>query len=192
MILLIDNYDSFTYNLVHLLGALGAEPVVRRNDEISAAEATGPEVSALILSPGPKTPNAAGVCLEAVRAAPARLPILGVCLGHQTIAQAHGGVVGPARRLRHGKVDRVRHWGDRLFAETPAEFEAARYHSLAVRRETLPDALEIIAESDDGEIMALRHRVKPQVGVQFHPESVASPDGARILRGFLAEVGART
>ena len=169
MILMIDNYDSFTYNLVQMIRALGAEMKVVRNDEIDVAgiEALNPE--ALVLSPGPGNPDSAGVTLDAVRAFAGRLPILGVCLGHQAIAQAFGGRIVPAKRLMHGKTSRIRHDGKGLFAGLDQGFAAMRYHSLAVERTTLPDVLEVTAESEDGEIMGLRHKTLPIESLQYHP-----------------------
>ena len=185
MILMIDNYDSFTYNLVQMIRALGAEMKVVRNDEIDVAgiEALKPE--ALVLSPGPGNPDSAGVTLAAVRAFAGRLPILGVCLGHQAIAQAFGGRIVPAKRLMHGKTSRIRHDGKGLFAGLDQGFPAMRYHSLAVERASLPDVLEVTAESEDGEIMGLRHKTMPIESLQYHPESIGTPTGARQLANFL-------
>ena len=185
MILMIDNYDSFTYNLVQMIRALGAEMKVVRNDEIDVAgiEALKPE--ALVLSPGPGNPDSAGVTLAAVRAFAGRLPILGVCLGHQAIAQAFGGRIVPAKRLMHGKTSRIRHDGKGLFAGLDQGFPAMRYHSLAVERASLPDVLEVTAESEDGEIMGLRHKTLPIESLQYHPESIGTPTGARQLANFL-------
>ena len=185
MILVIDNYDSFTYNLVHYLEELGAETVVRRNDALDASAALAMAPDAVLLSPGPCTPNEAGVCLELLRVAPADLPILGVCLGHQAIGQAFGGEVVRARALMHGKTSPVRHRGEGVFEGLDDGFTAARYHSLSVRRDTLPPALKVTAWTDDGEIMGLAHAERPIHGVQFHPESIATPDGRRILANFL-------
>ena len=185
MILVIDNYDSFTYNLVHFLEELGAETVVRRNDALDASAALALAPEAVLLSPGPCTPNEAGVCLELLRVAPADLPILGVCLGHQAIGQAFGGEVVRARTLMHGKTSPVRHRGEGVFEGLDDGFTAARYHSLSVRRDTLPSALKVTAWTDDGEIMGLAHAERPIHGVQFHPESIATPDGRRILSNFL-------
>ena len=185
MILVIDNYDSFTYNLVHYLEELGAETVVRRNDAMDASAALAMAPDAVLLSPGPCTPNEAGMCLELLRAAPADLPILGVCLGHQAIGQAFGGEVVRAQALMHGKTSPVRHRGEGVFEGLDDGFTAARYHSLAVRRDTLPPALQVTAWTDDGEIMGLAHAERPIHGVQFHPESIATPDGRRLLANFL-------
>ena len=185
MILVIDNYDSFTYNLVHYLEELGAETVVRRNDALDASAALAMAPDAVLLSPGPCTPNEAGVCLELLRAAPADLPILGVCLGHQAIGQAFGGEVVRARALMHGKTSPVHHGGEGVFEGLDDGFTAARYHSLSVRRDTLPASLQVTAWTDDGEIMGLVHVERPIHGVQFHPESIATPEGRRILANFL-------
>jgi anthranilate synthase component 2 len=189
MILVIDNYDSFTYNLVHYLDELGAEVQIHRNDAIGAAEAIGLRPRAVVLSPGPCTPNEAGVCLELVRAAPPTLPILGVCLGHQAIGQAFGASVVVAMTLMHGKVSAIRHGGAELFAGLSDPFIATRYHSLAVAREGLPDCFEVTAWTDDGQIMGLRHRSRPIHGVQFHPESIATRGGHRLLANFLDVAG---
>ena len=183
MILLIDNYDSFTYNLAHLFGELGAEVVVRRNDEIDADDAERLAPSHLVVSPGPGRPAASGVSPELVRRFAGRAPILGVCLGHQAVVEVFGGEVGRARDLVHGKASPVRHDGRGLFAGLPDEFEAGRYHSLAATR--IPDVLEVSATSRDGEVMAVRHRELPVDGVQFHPESVLTPSGPQLARNFL-------
>ena len=182
---LIDNYDSFTFNLVHYLGELGAEVTVWRNDEITAAEALAAEPDAIVLSPGPCTPNEAGVCLELVREASASTPILGVCLGHQAIGQVFGGHVVRAPTPMHGKVSRVNHNASGLFRGLNGPFKATRYHSLIVERESAPAELEISAESDDGLIMAMAHRDLPVYGVQFHPESIESEHGHALLGNFL-------
>ncbi|WP_114965962.1 anthranilate synthase component II [Alkalilacustris brevis] len=190
MLLLIDNYDSFTWNLVHYLGELGAEVNVQRNDalDVQAAMALRPE--AIVLSPGPCTPNEAGICLALTEAAlDAGIPLLGVCLGHQTIGQAFGGKVVRASEIVHGKMGLIHHAGAGVFAGLPSPFEATRYHSLIVGREGLPDCLEITAWLEDGTIMGLRHRDAPIEGVQFHPESIASQHGHRLLRNFLGRVG---
>ena len=186
MILLIDNYDSFTFNLLHCLGEVGAECVVRRNDALSADEALALAPEAIVLSPGPCTPNEAGICLDLIAAAATRVPILGVCLGHQAIGQAYGGVVQRAPMPMHGKVGRVEHAGSDIFAGLPSPFNATRYHSLIVERTTLPDALQATAWTEDGLVMGLRHRSLPVFGVQFHPESIASEHGHDILANFLA------
>ena len=185
MILVIDNYDSFTYNLVQYFGELGAEIVVRRNDEITIQEMTAMAPDKLIISPGPCTPNEAGISCEAIRAFCTRIPILGVCLGHQSIGQVFGGEVVRAERLMHGKTSPILHAGQNIFAGLPSPFEATRYHSLLVRRETFPDALEITAETAEGEIMGLAHRELPVYGVQFHPESILTTQGIHLLRNFL-------
>jgi anthranilate synthase/phosphoribosyltransferase len=185
MILVIDNYDSFTYNLVQMLAAEGADIKVARNDKIDVAGIAALDPEALILSPGPGNPDSAGVTLEAVRAFAGKIPVIGVCLGHQAIAQAFGAKIVPAKRLMHGKTSRLRHDGRGLFAGLDQGFVAMRYHSLAVDRETLPDCFEISAESEDGEIMGLRHKEFPVEGVQYHPESVGTPQGARQLKNFI-------
>jgi para-aminobenzoate synthetase component II len=184
MILLIDNYDSFTYNLAHLFGELGAEVVVRRNDEITVAEAEALEPSHLVVSPGPGRPEDAGVSEEMVRAFAGRIPTLGVCLGHQAIVSVFGGEVGPAQELVHGKATLVNHDGRGLFTGLPEDFLAGRYHSLAAT--SLPDVLEVSATSADGEVMAVRHRELHVDGVQFHPESVLTPVGRELAQNFLA------
>jgi len=191
MILMIDNYDSFTYNLVHYLAELGARTRVYRNDALSVGEALAMRPDAILLSPGPKTPNEAGICLNLIAAAPAALPILGVCLGHQAIGQAFGGEVAPAASLMHGKTSPIRHLGAGVFRELPDPFTATRYHSLAVARESLPDCLEVTAWTEDGEIMGLAHRSRPVHGVQFHPESIATEGGHRLLGAFLDLAGVR-
>ncbi|MGH7023052.1 MAG: anthranilate synthase component II [Caulobacteraceae bacterium] len=185
MILVVDNYDSFTYNLVHYLNELGAETRVHRNDALSAAEALALRPEGVVLSPGPCTPNEAGICLDLIRGAPEELPILGVCLGHQAIGQAFGGRVTAARTLVHGKTSPIRHLGLRLFEGLPDPFTATRYHSLSVARESLPAALETTAWCDDGEIMGFSHRSRPVHGVQFHPESIATEGGHKLLANFL-------
>jgi anthranilate synthase component 2 len=194
MLLLIDNYDSFTYNLFHYLGELGAEAVVRRNDEIDVQAAMAMHPSAILLSPGPCTPDDAGICLTLVEAAAeTRTPLIGVCLGHQAIGQAFGGKVVRAGEIVHGKLGTIHHAGKGVFADLPAPLQASRYHSLLVERDTLPDALEVTAELADGTIMGLAHRELPIHGVQFHPESIASEHGHALLRNFLdlARVAAR-
>ena len=183
MILLIDNYDSFTYNLAHLFGELGAEIVVRRNDEISVDEAERLSPSHLVVSPGPGRPEEAGVTPDVVRRLSGRVPTLGVCLGHQALVQAYGGEVGPARQLVHGKATLVSHDGRGIFAGLPEDFLAGRYHSLAAT--SVPDCFEVSATAADGEVMAVRHRELPADGVQFHPESVLTPEGRRIAANFL-------
>lgn len=185
MLLLIDNYDSFTWNLVHYLGELGAIAEVKRNDALSADEAFAMKPEAIVISPGPATPDKAGICLDIVRKAPADLPILGVCLGHQTIGQAFGGKVIRAPQIMHGKLSPVRHKNAGLFEGASENMQATRYHSLIVERETLPDELEITAETEDGVIMGLQHRTRPIHGVQFHPESIRTGEGKKLLANFL-------
>ncbi len=184
-ITLIDNYDSFTFNLVHYLGELGADVSVWRNDELSAQDALTAKPDAIVLSPGPCTPNEAGVCLELIRAASESTPILGVCLGHQAIGQVFGGRVIRAPRPMHGKVSRVTHNARGLFRGLNGPFNATRYHSLTIERETAPPELEVSAESDDGLIMAVAHHALPVYGVQFHPESIESEHGHAMLGNFL-------
>jgi len=186
MILLIDNYDSFTYNLFHLVGGLGARLVVRRNDVLSAAEALALAPQGIILSPGPCDPDRAGICLELVEQAAGRIPLLGVCLGHQAVGQAFGGRIIRAPQPMHGKLSRIAHGGDGLFRGLPSPFTATRYHSLIVERASLPGDLAITAESEDGLIMGLAHRRLPLFGVQFHPESIASEQGAALMTNFLS------
>ncbi len=185
MFLLIDNYDSFTYNLVHFLGELGAKVTVRRNDAVTVDEALALGDEGLVLSPGPCDPDHAGVCLDLVRAAAGRRPLLGVCLGHQAIGQAFGGRVVRAPVPMHGKVSAIRHRSTDVFAGLPSPFSATRYHSLIVERASLPPALHVTAETDDGLIMGLAHESLPVFGVQFHPESIASAFGHDILRNFI-------
>jgi anthranilate synthase component 2 len=191
MILVIDNYDSFTYNLVHYLNELGAETLVRRNDQVTVDEALGMKPDAVLLSPGPCTPNEAGICLALLAAAPATLPILGVCLGHQSIGQANGGTVIRASALMHGKTSPIHHTGKGVFEGLKNPFTATRYHSLSVRREDLPDVLEVTAWTDDGEIMGFQHRDRPVHGVQFHPESIATECGHELLANFLKIAGVK-
>ena len=186
MILLIDNYDSFTFNLVHYLGELGAECDVRRNDTLSPQDAMALEPEAIVLSPGPCSPNEAGICCDLIRAAAGRIPVFGVCLGHQAIGQVFGAEVVRAPTPMHGKVSAVGHDGSGVFEGLPSPFAATRYHSLTVRPETLPAALVATAHTDDGVVMGLRHRDFPIHGVQFHPESIASEHGHAILANFLA------
>ena len=185
MILVVDNYDSFTWNLVHYLAELGAETRVVRNDDLTAAEAWALKPEAVLLSPGPCTPNEAGICLAILDTAPLDMPIFGVCLGHQAMGQAFGGEVIRAKALMHGKTSPIEHEGRSVFKGLPSPFTATRYHSLAVRRETLPDALEVTAWTADGEIMGLAHRTRPIHGVQFHPESIATEHGHDLLANFL-------
>jgi anthranilate synthase/aminodeoxychorismate synthase-like glutamine amidotransferase len=190
-VLLVDNYDSFTYNLVQELGQLGAEPVVYRNDAIDIAgiRALGPD--AVVISPGPGRPEDGGISMAVVAQLAGELPILGVCLGHQCIGQVYGGRVVAAPELMHGKTSAIFHTGTGVFAELPNPLEATRYHSLVVERSSLPDVLEVTAETADGIVMGLRHRHLPVEGVQFHPESILTPSGPRLLENFLAAAGAR-
>ena len=186
MLLLIDNYDSFTYNLVHYLGELGADVMVRRNDALDVQAAMALRPSSIVLSPGPCDPSQAGICLALTHAAAeARIPLLGVCLGHQTIGEAFGGRVVRCHEIVHGKMGVMHHSGKGVFAGLPSPFEATRYHSLVVERDSLPDCLEVTAWLEDGTIMGLRHRSLPIEGVQFHPESIASQHGHALLRNFL-------
>jgi anthranilate synthase component 2 len=191
MILVIDNYDSFTYNLVHYVNELGAETVVHRNDKISVQDALALQPEGVILSPGPCTPNEAGICLPLLRAAPEELPILGVCLGHQSIGQAYGGEVIRAKALMHGKTSQIQHTGKGVFKDIPSPFTATRYHSLSVRKEDLPAELQITAWTEDGEIMGFQHASRPVHGVQFHPESIATEYGHELLGNFLDLAGVR-
>jgi anthranilate synthase component II len=191
MILVIDNYDSFTYNLVHYVEDLGAETAVFRNDAVTPADILKKKPKGVILSPGPCTPNEAGVCLEFLRVAPKDLPILGVCLGHQAIGQAYGGEIVSARAIMHGKLSEIRHKSRGLFRGLPSPLTATRYHSLAIKRDTFPDVLEIDAETEDGEVMGMHHKERPIFGVQFHPESIASQHGHAMIGAFLDAAGAR-
>ncbi|MDE2164295.1 MAG: aminodeoxychorismate/anthranilate synthase component II [Alphaproteobacteria bacterium] len=185
MLLLIDNYDSFTYNLFHYLGQLGAEVVVKRNDEITAAEALAMKPDAVVLSPGPCTPNEAGICLDLIAKANGTLPILGVCLGHQAIGQVYGGKVVRAPEPMHGKLSRIHHTGKSVFRGLNNDFLATRYHSLTIAPESMPSVLEVTATSEDGVIMGVMHKTHPVHGVQFHPESIASENGHALLQNFL-------
>jgi para-aminobenzoate synthetase component II len=185
MILMIDNYDSFTYNLVQYLGEMGQELIVKRNDEITISDIEQLSPDFLMISPGPCTPNEAGISLEAIKTFSGKIPILGVCLGHQSIAQAFGGDVIHAERLMHGKTSLVNHDGKTVFADIEKPFTATRYHSLIVKKETFPNCLEITAETAEGEIMALRHKELPIEGVQFHPESIMTGAGKQLLRNFI-------
>ncbi len=185
MIVMLDNYDSFTYNLVQYLCELGAEVAVFRNDEISIQKIEAMQPSHIVISPGPCTPNQAGVSLELIARLAGRVPILGVCLGHQAIGQAFGGRVVRARQVMHGKTSRIRHDENGIFREIPNGFVATRYHSLVVQRDSLPDCLVVSAESEDGEIMGLRHRSLPVEGVQFHPEALLTEHGHRMLQNFI-------
>jgi anthranilate synthase component 2 len=185
MLLLIDNYDSFTYNLVHYLGELGSEVVVRRNDALNVQEAMAMNPAGILLSPGPCDPDQAGICLALTHAAAETgTPLMGVCLGHQTIGQAFGGTVQRHSEIVHGKMGRITHEGGGVFAGLPSPFEATRYHSLVVSRDGLPDYLEVTASLEDGTIMGLSHKTLPIHGVQFHPESIASQHGHKLLKNF--------
>lgn len=185
MILVIDNYDSFTYNLVQVMGQMGAKMHIARNDKICIQEVEAMQPSHIVISPGPGTPDDGGVSLDVIRTMGETTPILGVCLGHQCIAQAYGGVVTHAPRLMHGKTSMVYHRNDGLFTGVPSPFEATRYHSLIVEEDALPESLQITAFTDDGEIMAVRHKSHPVLGVQFHPESILTEFGPRIVSNFL-------
>lgn len=185
MIVLIDNYDSFTFNLVHYLGGLGAEVAVHRNDAVDADEVVAMQPQAIVLSPGPCTPTEAGICLDLIARASDRIPMLGVCLGHQAIGQAFGGDVVRAPKPVHGKRSEIRHGGQSVFHDIEGPFQAVRYHSLVVARDTLPDELDVTAETGDGLIMGLAHKSRPLHGVQFHPESIASEHGRKLLQNFL-------
>ena len=191
MLLLIDNYDSFTYNLFHYLGELGADVVVKRNDEISARDALTMGADAIILSPGPCTPNEAGICMDVIRQANGTMPILGVCLGHQAIGQVYGGKIVRAPEPMHGKLSRIHHTGKGVFRGLNNDFEATRYHSLTIAPETMPASLEITATTEDGIIMGVMHKTHPVHGVQFHPESIASENGHALLQNFLNLARAR-
>jgi anthranilate synthase/aminodeoxychorismate synthase-like glutamine amidotransferase len=185
MILMIDNYDSFTYNLVQQMGEMGADLHVVRNDQITLDAVRELDPSHIVISPGPGTPDDGGISLDIIREMGAHTPILGVCLGHQCIGQAYGGIVHRAGRLMHGKTSMIYHKHDPLFTGIPSPFEATRYHSLIVEEESLPEPLKIIAFTEDGEIMAMRHAEHPVVGVQFHPESILTTYGPRVLKNFL-------
>jgi anthranilate synthase component 2 len=191
MLLLIDNYDSFTYNLVHFLGELGAPSEVVRNDKLTAREALAKDPKAIVLSPGPCTPNEAGICLDLIREAAGTVPILGVCLGHQAIGQAYGGTIVRQTPM-HGKLSKVRHRDTGIFEGLPNPIDVTRYHSLVVERASLPNALEVTAETEDGIIMGLAHKQHPVHGVQFHPESIASQAGHELLANFLRLAGFKT
>ena len=185
MLLILDNYDSFTYNLVQYFGELGVEMEIYRNDVISVDEVKAKKPERICISPGPCTPNEAGISMDLIRELGATTPILGVCLGHQSIGQVYGGDVVRADRLMHGKTSPIHHSGASVFAGMPDPFEATRYHSLIVKRETLPDCLEITAWTEEGEIMGLMHKEHPVHGVQFHPESILTQDGRKLLENFL-------
>ena len=185
MLLMIDNYDSFTFNLVQYFGELGAEVKVVRNDELDVAEVEALAPSHVVLSPGPCTPNEAGITLQTIERLAGRVPILGVCLGHQAIGQAFGGKVVRAKQVMHGKVSRIAHDGRGVFSQIQNHFTATRYHSLVVEQASLPDCLEVSARSEDGEIMGLRHRKLPVEGVQFHPEALLTEHGHKMLENFI-------
>lgn len=185
MILVIDNYDSFTYNLVQEMGEMGAELEVARNDQITLRQIQAMQPDRIVISPGPGDPDDSGVSLEVLRELGATIPILGVCLGHQCIGQVYGGVVKRAPRLMHGKTSMIYHDGDPMFAGVPSPFEATRYHSLIVEETTLPDCLMVTARTEEGEMMGLRHKAYPVYGVQFHPESILTKHGMRILQNFM-------
>jgi anthranilate synthase/aminodeoxychorismate synthase-like glutamine amidotransferase len=191
-VLVVDNYDSFVYNLVQELGELGAEPVVYRNDAIDVAGIRATRPDAVLISPGPGRPEHGGVSLEAIGVLAGEIPVLGVCLGHQCIGQAFGGVIVAAPHLMHGKTSEIHHDGKGLFAGLPNPFVATRYHSLVVRPDSVPDELEVTATSTDGVVMGLRHRSLPVEGVQFHPESVLTVSGPALLANFLGQLGAAT
>ena len=191
MILMIDNYDSFTYNLVQAFRELGADMQVIRNDQIDVDGIRALAPSALILSPGPGNPDSAGVTLAAIKEFAGKIPLFGVCLGHQSIAQAFGGRIVHAKQLMHGKTSRIHHDGRGVFAGLEQDFPAMRYHSLAVERESLPDCFEISAETEDGEIMGLRHKTLPIESVQYHPESIGTPEGMKQMRNFVQLVAGR-
>jgi anthranilate synthase/aminodeoxychorismate synthase-like glutamine amidotransferase len=189
MLLVIDNYDSFTYNLVQYLGELGQDVRVVRNDEIPAAAIAGLAPSHIVISPGPCTPNEAGISLETIKMYAGKIPILGVCLGHQSIGQAFGGKIVRAARVMHGKTSQIHHDGKGVFSALPNPFEATRYHSLLIEAATVPEALEVTAKTPEGEIMAVRHRTLPVEGVQFHPESFLTTAGKDLLRNFITKGG---
>ena len=189
MLLLIDNYDSFTYNLYQYLGELGAETRVVRNDELTVAEALALRPSSVVISPGPGNPDEAGISLDLIRALPSTVPLLGVCLGHQALGQAFGGRIVRAPRIMHGKTSAIHHDGRGVFTGLPQPFTATRYHSLVIAEDSVPECLEVTARTEDGVIMAVRHRSLPQEGVQFHPESILTSAGKDLLRNFLAGSG---
>jgi anthranilate synthase/aminodeoxychorismate synthase-like glutamine amidotransferase len=186
MILMIDNYDSFTYNLVQYLGEMGQQLKVFRNDKITVEQIEEMKPDRIIVSPGPCTPNEAGISVEAIKHFAGKVPILGVCLGHQSIGQAFGGEIVRAQRLMHGKTSPIHHDGEGVFKDLPNPFEATRYHSLVIRRETIPDCLQITAETDMREIMGVRHKELPIEGVQFHPESILTGEGKKLLANFVS------
>ena len=184
-VLVIDNYDSFTWNLVHYFEEIGARTEVVRNDDLSVDEALALKPDGIVLSPGPCTPKEAGICVELVQRAPTEMPILGVCLGHQSIGAAEGGEIITAQQIRHGKISQIHHTGGPLFADLPEKFDVVRYHSLSIRAEDLPDTLIADAFTADGEIMAVRHTSRPVFGVQFHPESILTEHGHALLKNWL-------
>jgi len=188
MILVIDNYDSFTYNLVHYLEQLGKKVVTYRNNHLSLEQVKSLAPQAIVISPGPKTPSEAGICVEAIRQFIDKIPILGVCLGHQSIGFAFGGKIVKAKSIMHGKISVIHHDQKTIFQGLTSPFNAIRYHSLVIERESLPDCLEISAYADDGEIMGVRHKRYPVEGIQFHPESILTPNGKRILKNFLKNI----
>ncbi|MDO8703866.1 MAG: aminodeoxychorismate/anthranilate synthase component II [Sulfuricaulis sp.] len=185
MLLMIDNYDSFTYNLVQYLGELGEDVRVYRNDQITVPEIEKLKPDRIVISPGPRTPNEAGVSVETIQKLGGKFPILGVCLGHQSIGQAYGGKIVRAKQLMHGKTSMIHHKGQGVFQGLPDPFEATRYHSLVIERESIPEVLEVTAWTDDGEIMGVRHKTLPVEGVQFHPESILTQHGHELLANFL-------
>lgn len=189
MLLMIDNYDSFTFNLVQYFGELGVEVKVARNDQIQIADIESLSPEWIVISPGPCSPAQAGISVEIIKAFSGKVPLFGVCLGHQCIGQAFGGAVGYAKTLMHGKTSSITHQSQGVFQGLPKPFVATRYHSLSVQREGLPDCLEVTAETDDGEVMGLRHRTMPVEGVQFHPESILSEHGHQLLKNFLDQAG---
>jgi len=192
MILLIDNYDSFTYNLLHYIGELGVDVAVHRNDKISVDEAINLNPDAIVISPGPCDPDKAGICLELVEQAAEKIPLLGVCLGHQCIAQVFGATIGLSPQPMHGKISAIRHHNTGLFEGLPTPFQATRYHSLSIKPDTMPDCLQVTANSDDDVIQGIQHKSLPVHGVQFHPESIASEYGHQMLRNFLDQLNIRT
>ena len=189
MLLLIDNYDSFTYNLFQYLSELGEEVIVVRNDKTTLEEIDRMKPERVVISPGPSTPQRAGISSDVIRHFGSRLPVLGVCLGHQCIGYSYGGSIGQAREIMHGKSSLIHHHGQGVFAGLPNPFTAARYHSLVVDPTTVHDDVEVTATAEDGEIMALRHRIDPVWGIQFHPESILTPQGSRLLSHFLSSAG---
>ena len=189
MLLVIDNYDSFTYNLVHYAQEMGAQTQVVRNDALSVSQALSMNAEAVLLSPGPCTPNEAGICLDLIAQAPDNLPVLGICLGQQSIGQAFGGKVIRAKTIMHGKVSDIHHDGTGLFTGLPSPFKATRYHSLSIERESLPDCLHVNSWTEDGEIMGIMHKNRPIHGLQFHPEAIASENGHALIAAFLGLAG---